>query len=307
MSLQFVLGNSGSGKTEYTFGRVVAEAGENPGKNYLVIVPEQFTMQTQKKLVELAKNHAIMNIDVLSFKRLAYRVFDDLGMNDIRVLEETGKNLVLRKIAKEKESELTVLRSNMSRMGYIGELKSLISELVQYNISPEQLKHYSTEGDLSPAFAAKLSDIVTMYQGFQDYMKGNYVTAEEILNVLIDVADQSELLKNSVIVFDEFTGFTPIQNRLLHKILPMAERVFVILTIDAEENFYRCAGEHELFYLTKKTIRSLSGMAEQLHVEILPPAVLSDSKNRRFAKAENLAFMVRILFRRQYKKSRSYA
>ena len=99
MSLQFVLGSSGSGKTEYVYGQIVAQAGEHPKKNYLVIVPEQFTMQTQQKLVELAPNHAIMNIDVLSFKRLAYRVFDEMGRTDIQVLEETGKNLVLRKLA----------------------------------------------------------------------------------------------------------------------------------------------------------------------------------------------------------------
>ena len=88
---------------------------EDPEKNYLVLVPEQFTMQTQQKLVELAPNHAIMNIDVLSFKRLAYRVFDDMGMQDIQVLEETGKNLVLRKLAQEQEETLTVLRANMNR------------------------------------------------------------------------------------------------------------------------------------------------------------------------------------------------
>ena len=62
MALQFVLGSSGSGKTEYIYERLVRQAGEHPKKNYLVIVPEQFTMQTQQKLVELAPNHAIMNI-----------------------------------------------------------------------------------------------------------------------------------------------------------------------------------------------------------------------------------------------------
>ena len=134
MALQFVLGSSGSGKTEYIYERLVRQAGEHPKKNYLVIVPEQFTMQTQQKLVELAPNHAIMNIDVLSFKRLAYRVFDDMGMQDIQVLEETGKNLVLRRLAQEQEETLTVLRANMNRMGYIGEVKSMISELVQYRI-----------------------------------------------------------------------------------------------------------------------------------------------------------------------------
>ena len=54
MGLQFILGNSGSGKTTYMYQRVVEEATRNPLKNYLVIVPEQFTMQTQRMLVDLA-------------------------------------------------------------------------------------------------------------------------------------------------------------------------------------------------------------------------------------------------------------
>ena len=99
MSLQFITGNSGNGKTKYLFNRIVKEAKANPRDNYLVIVPEQFTMQTQRQLVDLSENKAIMNIDVLSFKRLAYRVFDELGITNLTVLEETGKNLVLRKLA----------------------------------------------------------------------------------------------------------------------------------------------------------------------------------------------------------------
>ena len=102
MALKLFLGNSGCGKTEYMYEQVVRLAEKNPRQNYLVVVPEQFTMQTQRKLVDLATNHDIMNIDVLSFQRLAYRVFDEMGIGNLQILEETGKNLVLRKVAQEK-------------------------------------------------------------------------------------------------------------------------------------------------------------------------------------------------------------
>lgn len=87
MSLQFIFGNSGSGKSSYLYRNILKEAAEHPEKNYLVLVPEQFTMQTQRELVRLEKSHAIMNVDVLSFARLAYRVFDELGKQNLRVLE----------------------------------------------------------------------------------------------------------------------------------------------------------------------------------------------------------------------------
>ena len=297
MSLQFVLGNSGSGKTEYIYRQIVEQAGEHPKQNFLVIVPEQFTMQTQQKLVELAPNHAIMNIDVLSFKRLAYRVFDEMGRNDIQVLEETGKNLVLRKLARKEEEHLTVFRPNMNRMGYIGEVKSLISELVQYNVSPDRLEEVTKRENLSPVLRAKLGDIVTMYRAFADFMEGSYITAEEILNVLSDMAKDSDILKDSVLVFDEFTGFTPIQNDLMRELLQVSERVIVTLTMDAREDFYLCRGEEELFYLSKKTIQTLMQMANHLHVDVLDPIVLEDSADKRFVKAPDLAFLEQNLFR----------
>lgn len=302
MSLQFVLGCSGSGKTEYLYRALTAEAGAHPKNNYLVIVPEQFTMQTQQKLVDLAEHHAIMNIDVLSFKRLAYRVFDELGRKDIQVLEETGKNLVLRRLAQENEGKLTVLRANMNRMGYVGEVKSLISELMQYNVAPGQLLAMAESRQLSPVLTAKLRDIVTMYDAFNEFMRGSFVTAEEILHILKDLAKDSEILRDSVIVFDEFTGFTPIQNDLLRELLLIAREVRIALTIDGREDFYHSRGSEELFDLSKKTIRSLMEMADGLHVEVREPAVLSDSAGRRFSHAPALAFLEQNLFRPYYRK-----
>ena len=67
MSLQFVFGNSGSGKSDYLYQSILEEAEREPEKNFLLLVPEQFTMQTQRELVWRQPNHAIMNVDVLSF------------------------------------------------------------------------------------------------------------------------------------------------------------------------------------------------------------------------------------------------
>lgn len=301
MALQFVLGNSGSGKSEYIYRNIVSEARKNPGKNYLIIVPEQFTLQTQRKLVDLSLNGAIMNIDILSFKRLAYRIFDELGIRDISVLEETGKNLVLRKLAQEKESELTVLRPNMGRMGYISELKSLLSEFVQYNISSEQLKKYVNEKSLSPVLSAKLSDVATIYESFENYMRDRYITAEELLQVLCKVIDQSNIIKNCEVIFDEFTGFTPMQNHLLEKLFLLVDKVWVSFVMDAEEDFYHSIGFEELFYLPKKNIKHLLRMAEELKVEVLKPIVLAHSHEKRFVHASPLAFLEQNLFRSKVK------
>ena len=119
---------------------MIRQSIEYPDRNYFVIVPEQFTMQTQMDLVRMHPRGGVLNIDILSFERLAYRIFDELGGNHCLVLEETGKNLVLQKIAEEKREELKLLGGSIRKPGYIREIKSVISEFTQYGVEDEQLE-----------------------------------------------------------------------------------------------------------------------------------------------------------------------
>jgi ATP-dependent helicase/nuclease subunit B len=297
MSLQFIFGNSGSGKSDYLYNFILEQAAAYPDKNFLVLVPEQYTMQTQREFVMRQPNHAIMNVDVLSFARLAYRVFDELGMQNLVVLEETGKNLVMRKVAELHRGELPVLGGNMNKMGYVDEVKSLISEMVQYNISPDDLETFLAKENIGEALRLKMQDVLTLYRGFEDYMQGKFITSEEVLSLLCEVAPKSELIRGAVLVFDEFTGFTPIQNRLLRVLFPMVEKVMVSVSIDSREDFYHSRGTHELFAMSKKTVDVLLKMAGELHIPVEDAVVMEPGEKKRYAKAPDLFFLEQNLFR----------
>ena len=118
MSLQFIIGSSGSGKSCYAYQNIIEQAGLHPEKLFYVIVPEQFTMQTQRDLCAAHPRGGIMNIDALSFMRLAYRVFEEVGREEQPVLDDEGKNLVIRRIAGKLEDDLKVLKGNLKKQGY---------------------------------------------------------------------------------------------------------------------------------------------------------------------------------------------
>ena len=219
MSLQFIFGNSGAGKSHYLYEQIVKDSIEHPETNYLVLVPEQFTMQTQKDLCMAHPRHGIMNIDVLSFVRLSHRIFEELGKEDHRVLDDEGKNLILRKIAGKFEKDLKILKGNLKKQGYISEVKSVISEFTQYGIGLEELDAFLETLEPESYLYYKLSDIRTVYEGFEEYLADKYITKEELLDVLSDLVPESALLKNSVVALDGFTGFTPVQNKLLGELI----------------------------------------------------------------------------------------
>lgn len=124
----------------------------------------------------------------------------------------------------------------------------------------------------------KMQDISVMYHSFSEYLQGQYITSEEVLSLLCDAAEDSNIIKDSVIVFDEFTGFTPIQNQLLRKLLVLSERIIVSVTMDAAR-ILPLQGRAGTFSMSKKTVSVLMKMAEELHVTVEEPVVLSDGKN----------------------------
>ena len=150
MSLQFVTGSSGAGKSQYVYEELLRESAEHPEKQYLVIVPEQFTMQTQKEILQKSPVHGLLNVDILSFNRLAWRVFGETGGDSRPVLEDTGKSLVVQRVVSAQKKNLKVLGKSLSRQGAVEQMKSLISELMQYRIEPRELSAW-TEGS-SPYF-----------------------------------------------------------------------------------------------------------------------------------------------------------
>ena len=131
MALQFIMGGSGAGKTRFLYENLIREAEARPDQQFLVIVPEQFTMQAQKEIVTLHPRRGTMNIDVVSFERLAYRVFEELAVVNPAVLDDMGKSMILRKVTALKGREMGVFRGHLGQTGFIGQLKSMLSELYQ--------------------------------------------------------------------------------------------------------------------------------------------------------------------------------
>ena len=263
MALQFIFGGAGAGKSYYIYNNIIQQSIENPEKQYLILVPEQFTMQTQKELVTMHPRKGICNIDVLSFERLAFRVLTEMGESQRVLLEETGKSMVLRRVAQEKKKELKILGAKMDKQGYISQMKSMVSELRQYEISAEDLEDILENLASSPELYYKLQDIKTLYQGFFDYLEGSFITQEEVLDAMGRVAPLSKKLKDSVLVLDGYTGFTPIQIQLLETLLDICQEIYVTVTIAAGEDPYKMGSPHELFYLSKQTVASLLRIAKE--------------------------------------------
>ena len=296
MSLQLILGGSGSGKTSYLYKKIIEESMAHPDQPYIVLVPEQFSMQAQKDIVTLHPKHATMNIDIVSFQRLAYRVFEELAVESLTVLDDMGKSMVLRKVAADHRRELVLFSGHLNQTGFVNQLKSMLSEFYQYGITPEILREMAPRAK-TPLLRQKLEDFSVVFQGFKDYIAGLYITTEEVLDVLCQVVPRSGILSKSVVALDCFVGFTPVQYRLLELFLVHCRQVAVTVTADPSVPLYQPLGMQNLFYTSSNMVRRLARMAEENKVKKLDDIWLEERPSYRFAACPQLDDLERRLFR----------
>ena len=107
MSLRLIYGKSGSGKSEFIFDEIKKLI--NCGKKIYVITPEQFSFTAEKKLLEVLGNTAVLNAEVLTFNRMAYRVAGEVGGTAKVSITNSGKAMLIYNILCGKKSKLKFL------------------------------------------------------------------------------------------------------------------------------------------------------------------------------------------------------
>ncbi len=295
MSLQFILGGAGTGKSRFLNSRLVEEAGRYPDKQFLAIVPEQFTMETQKELVMLSPGRSILNIDIVSFERLALRVFEELSCMPETILDDMGKSMLLRKACVSVEKKLVVYKNHLDRAGFIEQLKSTMSEFGQYRIGEEELWKLEEKTRKRPLLNQKLKDMLVLMGAFREAMGEGMITAEELLPSFCKVIPRSGKIRDSIITLDGFTGFTPVQYQVLEQLLKYSRRLTVAVTIDGDANVYHEKKKDDLFALSRKTIAALNQMAAEHGICRDEDIILRDPV--RFQNSRELALLEHQLFR----------
>ena len=254
--LHVIEGPAGSGKTEKAYELLLEGAAKNRDKTYILVIPEQSSISAQKDIIDKSPNNGILNIDILSFNRLAHRIFEAAGGEACELIDDSGKNLIIRHIADDIIGELSVIKNDLKKGGYVAELRSVISEFMQYGIGAEDIPAIADKAaGLSPYLSRKLKDVALIYGKFREYMGNAFMTREELLVKASAETRNAPFLKKSVLVFDSFTGFTPVQYMFIQSLLTKCEDIYVCLTRDSRDR-------GSLFALGDASLERLESIAE---------------------------------------------
>jgi len=278
MSLRFIIGRAGSGKTSYCLNEIqkdLKNTSDIDGHNIIVIVPEQSTFQYEKML--LKDLDGFMRLQVMSFERLALSVMQETGGIAKTQLTDLGELMLTRQIIVAHQQDLNFLKDAIDRFGFVGKISQAINELKEYDVQVNTLKEIlKKSSDFDSALKEKLKDLTLVYEKIQE-CKEDYIMVSDYIDVLIDKLPESEMLKGAKVWIDGFYYFKPKEINAIISMANYASEVNVVLTFDEKMIHKKTANsdfdtENYLFKMPMTSFLRLSKLAKSngIAIEILP-------------------------------------
>jgi ATP-dependent helicase/nuclease subunit B len=308
MSLRLIYGRSGSGKSRFCLEEINRMLSDNTGETYplVLIVPEQFSQQAERNLANASERRGTMRAEVLSFRRLAYRVFNETGGRSRKYISSAGKSMILSTIIDELSENLIAFRTASVQKGFIKSVAEIISEFKRYELVPGKLKELAeeySEEKKDTLLANKLCDLVMLYQAFENSLTENYSDPDDDLSVLCEKIGQSEHFKGAHIWIDEFSGFTPQEYRVIEALLSVGQCVSVALCTDCLQVEKRSEQDF-LFEPVRNTAAKLIEIAKSQNIEVELPVNMAEyyPDGNRFSDCPELRHLESNIYAYPYKK-----
>ncbi len=262
MSLKFVIGRAGSGKTYSCLKEIAAKEDFLNNHKIYYIVPEQYTLQAERDMLSFVDTKTIMSINVLSFNRLSHNVLSIMGELYKTHIDDIGKALILKKIVSDNKEKFMYFKNCCSKRGFVQQLSDIITEFFKFNVSIDSLLEACNKSD-DTVTKYKLNDLSIIYS---EFLKQGYVYSESMLDTLYYSIDKSDFVKDAEIWIDGFFGFTPQEYKIIEKLISLSKNITITLTIGEAAVKNDNLKETSIFFDSKETYNKIVDIAHKLGI-----------------------------------------
>ena len=267
MGLRIIYGKAGCGKSSFCFSEISKLI--KTDEKIFIVTPEQFSFTAEKKLMECVNQNAVINAEVITLSRMAYRVMGEVGNNGNSNLSKAAKAMIMNYILDINKQKLKFLGKSDQNIDLSIQA---ITEFKKHGITVDDLKQ-NIENIENKYLKTKLNDMLLIYENFENHISNKYIDDTDLLTYLAQNIDKVDLIKNSIIYIDEFMGFTTQEYSIIKKFIQIAKQVNICLCID---NLNPASNPiTDIFYSNKLTLYKLINLIQENNLKLEEPVQLN--------------------------------
>ena len=293
MGIRFIYGRAGSGKSRFCLEQINKKLDNGKQNKLILLVPEQYTFQTENKLLEIVGEKALLRTQVLSFKSMAQRVFDECGGRVHQNMKDEGKSMLIYKLLQEKGEELEYFNKISRQQGFIDIVSKTITEFKKYNISQEILLDGAKNTE-DEELKEKLTDLANLYDEYNKRIENNVIDGDDELTILARKLKNCNIYEGSEIWIDEFTTFTPQQLEVIKELAFSASKINITLCMDEPNN--KDLEVTDIFNVLKNTENKIIKLMQENNISYLGNINLNKGYPYRFKDSDELKHIEKNFF-----------
>ncbi len=266
--LQFILGRASSGKT-YTVTEKIAECLQQ-GVDPVLLVPEQFSFESEKNILDRVGDGAAQRVSVISFTRLCDEIERKIGGVCGESLSGADKIILMNRAISLCRDELKRFKKYSKSSSFASLILDSITEFKQNFITADDL-YYAAEGINDEQLKAKLTDTALIYQNYDAVIAEKFIDDTDRLTKLYYALNTYKYFEGKTVFIDSFKSFSGQQYKILEQIISQAVSVTVTLTDNPQDT-----RQYGLFSNIKRVKHNITDIAKKFAVCLADDIVLTD-------------------------------
>ena len=258
--LYLLTGREGTGKT-HTAHRLLADWVQTRHKQAVLLVPRQFTFESDKGVLDAMGPKDACEVEVLSFSRLADVVFKQCGAPVKPLLKDGANAVMLARALQAVQDELHFFARHRANAGFVQKMLGEIQLFKQNKLTPDTLDEAAAampNGYLQD----KLRETALIYRAYDALVAQSFFDDGDVLSAVCDRLRKTPLFRDKLVVIDDFSAFSAQEYDLIRQMLLQADDVYVTLCLDTSENNNAASP----FALTAATARHLRRLCAETGV-----------------------------------------
>ena len=279
MSIRFIYGRAGTGKSKYCINEIKDKIDENADNKLILLVPEQYTFNTENKILKFIGERALLRTEVLSFKKMAHEVSEECGGRVKEMIKESGRNMLIHRVLNENMDSLDYFKKISREQGFNEIISEIISEFKKYNVDVENLRKIDEKVD-NIELIQKLNELTIIYEAFNSKMHESYIDGDDELTLLSKKLLENDIYKGAEVWIDEFTSFTPQQLEVIRLLAKRCKRVNITLCMESKS--LESEEITDVFNTIKNTENNILKIMKENNVAYDEPVDLNNNITYRF-------------------------
>lgn len=269
--LHFILGRVSSGKTTYLHNEI-GKALDKNDENVVLIVPEQFTFETDKGILSTLGPVKSNRVDVYSFTRLAQSLFEEFGVCTKPVITEQSRLIFMSRALKSVSDKLTVFAKHIEDKAFISKMILVVNEFKQ---SANDRAHTQSVVDSLPdgLLKDKMNELLLICDAYDAIVSQSYLDTGDVLTRLSDLLAEKNYFKGKTVAIDGFASFNAQIMKIISKIMVQCDDIHITLTADS---VHYTEGENDVFAFTRRTASRLRRLADENSVPVAKPVIINE-------------------------------